>query len=90
MCSYSHTRPPFCTQDRWQAEERQRRSATDRGPRDLLGVRANASAAEVKRAYYAKAKECHPDVNGSDPIAAQRFTALTNAYNALRVSADRK
>ena len=43
----------------------------------LLGVERGASRADVKRAYYAAAKECHPDAAAADPAA---FRQLTDAY----------
>ena len=43
----------------------------------LLGVERGASRAEVKRAYYAAAKECHPDAAAADAAA---FRQLTDAY----------
>ena len=55
-------------------------------PRKLLGVSRNASLGEVKQAYYAKAQQCHPDVN-PDPAAAQKFASLTAAYDALAAEA---
>ena len=43
----------------------------------LLGVERGASRAEVKRAYSAAAKECHPDAAAADAAA---FRQLTDAY----------
>ena len=55
-------------------------------PRKLLGISRRASLGEVKKAYYAKAQQWHPDVN-SEPAAAQKFAALTDAYDALAAEA---
>lgn len=45
-----------------------------------LGVRRNATLAEIKRAYRARAKAAHPDQGGS----TEQFGALTLAYDTLR------
>ena len=44
-------------------------------PYGVLGLQQGASKAEVKRAYLAKAKELHPDVN-PDQGAQQRFAEV--------------
>ena len=51
---------------------------------DLLGVPRGASADEIKKAYRAIAKKCHPDVNGGDEAATQRFRDAQKAYDVLR------
>lgn len=59
------------------------RSVKDREYYDLLGVSTNASASELKKAYYIKARICHPDKNPEDPTASEKFQQLGNAYNIL-------
>src|ERR1700687_2948446 len=49
----------------------------------LLGVRRNASVAEVRRAYQKAARQLHPDLNPGDPVASQRFRAVSEAFEVL-------
>jgi molecular chaperone DnaJ len=50
---------------------------------DLLGVRKNASAAEVRRAFQKRARCLHPDLNPGDPVAAARFREVSRAFDVL-------
>ncbi|KAJ1555141.1 hypothetical protein HK405_003148, partial [Cladochytrium tenue] len=56
--------------------------ASKRNPYDVIGVSKTASAAEIKKAYYQKAKELHPDSN-KDPSAKDKFVELQSAYEVL-------
>ncbi|TYK48160.1 molecular chaperone DnaJ [Actinomadura decatromicini] len=47
-----------------------------------LGVRRDASADEVKKAYRRLARELHPDVN-PDPETQDKFKEITQAYEVL-------
>lgn len=49
----------------------------------VLGVRSDASSKEIKRAYYRKAKDVHPDKNPNDQEAADKFLKLHTAYQIL-------
>ncbi|XP_065159523.1 protein tumorous imaginal discs, mitochondrial isoform X2 [Atheta coriaria] len=56
---------------------------------ETLGVSRNASASEIKKAYYKLAKKYHPDVN-KDPNAAKTFQAVSEAYEILGDDTKRK
>jgi molecular chaperone DnaJ len=47
-----------------------------------LGVRRDADADEIKKAYRRLARELHPDVN-PDPRTQERFKEITQAYEVL-------
>ena len=67
---------------------RVRSLATGRDPYTVLGVSRSASAGELKKAYFALAKQYHPDVNKA-PTAAARFREISEAYDLLRDPASR-
>src|SRR5262249_61610716 len=48
----------------------------------ILGVRRDADAEEIKKAYRRLARELHPDVN-PDPQTQERFKEITQAYEVL-------
>jgi molecular chaperone DnaJ len=48
----------------------------------VLGVRRDADAEEIKKAYRRLARELHPDVN-PDPQTQERFKEITQAYEVL-------
>lgn len=52
-------------------------------PYTTLGVSRGASEKDIKSAYRKLAKELHPDRNQDNPKAAERFSAVTNAYDLL-------
>ncbi|XP_053689858.1 protein tumorous imaginal discs, mitochondrial-like isoform X1 [Sabethes cyaneus] len=50
---------------------------------NVLGVAKNASAKEIKKAYYQLAKKYHPDTNKNDPDASRKFQEVSEAYEVL-------
>ena len=48
-----------------------------------LGIKRDASEAEVKKAYRSLAKQLHPDRNQDNPKAGERFNQVTQAYDIL-------
>lgn len=47
----------------------------------ILGVRQNATASEIKKAYRLKAKQLHPDISHSSD--SEKFRQLVKAYEIL-------
>src|SRR5579862_7619181 len=52
-------------------------------PYEVLGVKADASAEDIRKAYRKLAKELHPDLNPGKPEAEARFKSVTAAYDIL-------
>lgn len=52
-------------------------------PYSVLGVKRDADADEIKRAYRRLAKANHPDRNREDPKAQDKFARLNAAYEIL-------
>jgi curved DNA-binding protein CbpA len=50
---------------------------------DILGIKSNATSKDIKKAYYIKAKENHPDIHRNDPNASNKFQKISQAYQIL-------
>ena len=55
-----------------------------------LGLKRDASAADIKRAYRTLARKYHPDVNKDDPDAAGKFSKVSEAHDVLSDPEKRK
>lgn len=49
----------------------------------VLGVRENATLAEIKRAYREKVKILHPDTGDKDSASSEKFDEVVKAYRVL-------
>ncbi|XP_054997540.1 dnaJ homolog subfamily C member 4 isoform X4 [Sorex araneus] len=70
-----------------------RRSRSPSGPSnyyELLGVHPSASTEEVKRAFFSKSKELHPDRDPGNPTLHSRFVELSEAYQVLSHAESRR
>ena len=54
-----------------------------RDPYEALGVKPDASADEIKKAYRKLAKKYHPDTTGGDKAKEDRFKEVSTAYDIL-------
>eukprot|EP01135_Chromosphaera_perkinsii_P003961 Nk52_evm4s265 gene=Nk52_evmTU4s265 len=57
---------------------------------DVLGVKSDATKAEIRRAYRKLSLEFHPDKNPGDEEAAKNFTKIATAYEILRDDGQRE
>jgi DnaJ-class molecular chaperone len=49
----------------------------------VLGLEPGADPAQLKRAFREQARRWHPDLNGNDPVAEERFKRVNEAYAVL-------
>jgi curved DNA-binding protein len=49
----------------------------------VLGLSPGADAAALKRGFREQARRWHPDLNGNDPVAEERFKRVNEAYAVL-------
>ena len=60
-----------------------RKRVKDRKFYEMLGVDAEASSSEIKRAYYKQALNVHPDKNQENDDATSEFQELSTVYQTL-------
>lgn len=53
-------------------------------PHEILGVDAEATVAQVKKAYRRLSREKHPDKNPDNPEAVNEFIQITKAYTVSK------
>ena len=58
----------------------------ERKARKILGVGPEDGLADIKKAYWRLAIECHPDKNPYDKRAAEKFKLISEAYEILAKS----
>ncbi|XP_074603196.1 dnaJ homolog l(2)tid, mitochondrial-like isoform X2 [Brevipalpus obovatus] len=56
----------------------------------ILGVPRNASAKDIKKAYFQLAKQHHPDANKGDPESSKKFHEVSEAYEVLSDESKRR
>src|SRR5438445_12331928 len=56
----------------------------------VLGVKKNASAEEIRKAFRKLARKYHPDVNPGDKKAEEKFKELSEANDVLSDEKKRK
>lgn len=56
----------------------------------ILGVPRSANDGEIKKSYRRLAKQYHPDVNKGSKIAEEKFKDISEAYNVLSDTKQRK
>ncbi|PPQ90407.1 hypothetical protein CVT25_014925 [Psilocybe cyanescens] len=57
--------------------------AAAKNPYDVLGVKPDATPAEIKKTYFALARKYHPDTN-KDKGARDKFVEIQDAYDILK------
>ncbi|MEO6789526.1 MAG: DnaJ domain-containing protein, partial [Ornithinibacter sp.] len=68
-------------------------SSSDWATKDFyktLGVKKDASAADIKKAYRTLARDNHPDSNPNNKQAEERFKEVSEAYSVLSSGDKRK
>ncbi len=55
----------------------------------MLGVKRDATEAEIKKSYRALAMKHHPDANNGDARAEERFKGIVQAYEVLSRATER-
>ncbi|XP_063801023.1 dnaJ homolog subfamily C member 4 [Pseudophryne corroboree] len=56
----------------------------------VLGVGRKATSEEIKNAFFAQSKKCHPDSDPSNPLLHAQFVRLNEAYKVLSKDSSRR
>ena len=56
----------------------------------ILGVSQSASLKDIKVAFRRLARQYHPDLNPDDPVAAEKFKQISQAYDVLSDATKRR
>jgi molecular chaperone DnaJ len=64
--------------------------ATKKNYYEILGIKKDAKADEIKKAYRKLARKYHPDVNPNDKAAEDKFKEVQEAYDVLSDEKKRK
>ncbi|EIW64532.1 uncharacterized protein TRAVEDRAFT_25682 [Trametes versicolor FP-101664 SS1] len=84
--SGSASKRPSCSLGRPGPSRGFHASAVHSAPKDpyqVLGVKRDASAAEIKKTYFGLARKYHPDTN-ADKNAQEKFVEIQEAYDILK------
>src|SRR6185295_3362094 len=57
---------------------------------NILGVKKDAKADEIKKAYRRLARKHHPDVNPNDKVSEDKFKEVQESYDVLSDEKKRK
>jgi len=80
----------FCFEARLQRKGQLETTMAKRDYYEVLGLKRGADEAEIKKAYRKMAMQYHPDRNGGDKVAEERFKEATEAYEVLSDAEKRK
>ena len=58
-------------------------SVVDTSYYDRFGLPPTATSAQIKKAYYERARSCHPDKHPGDAAKEAEFKELSEAYQTL-------
>ena len=57
---------------------------------EILGIERECEFSALKKAYYRRARECHPDRFGNSPEKAEEFKLVVEAFVTLSVPEKRR